>query len=112
MVCVDVLYAVLNVHAAVLCSGWLQLNCFTSGSCVFWVLNFDNVAPSEELHARLRGYIINLLNIRFMQLFTQPSMAVTWGRDPFIFYRVIRRFLCLLLITGPCVTVVLNFEQF
>ena len=57
---------------------WLQLNCFTSGSCVFWVLNFDNVAPSEELHARLRGYIINLLNIRFMQLFTQPSMAVTW----------------------------------
>ena len=27
---------------------------------------------------RLRGYTFSLLNIRFMQLFPQPSMAVTW----------------------------------
>ena len=56
----------------------MQLNCFTSGSCVYWVLNFDNVAPSEELHDKVTGIVFNLLNIRFMPLFTQPSMAVTW----------------------------------
>ena len=27
---------------------------------------------------RLRGYVLTLLNIRFMQLFTQPSIADTW----------------------------------
>ena len=27
---------------------------------------------------RLRGYELMLLNIRFMQLFTQPSIADTW----------------------------------
>ena len=42
------------------------------------MLNFDNVAPSEELHDKVTGLYFYLLNIRFMQLFTQPSMAVTW----------------------------------
>ena len=49
-----------------------------SGSCVYGGMNFDNVALSEELHDKVTGLCFTLLNIRFMQLFTQPSIADTW----------------------------------
>ena len=33
---------------------------------MYWGLNFDNVALSEELHDKVTGLSLILLNIRFM----------------------------------------------
>ena len=33
--------------------------CFISDSCVYWVLNFDNVAPSGKLHDKVTGFHFN-----------------------------------------------------
>ena len=46
---------------------------------MYWVLNFDNVSPSGELHDIVTGY--NLIcdkQLRFMQLSTQPFIGDTW----------------------------------
>ena len=52
---------------------------------------------------RLRGYILTLLNIRFMQRFTQPSIADTWVVTCSSFIECF---------AGSCVTVMLNFDNF
>ena len=44
----------------------IAVDLFTSGSCVYWVLNFDNVVLYGELHAGVTGLNLNWLNIRFM----------------------------------------------
>ena len=47
-----------------------------------------------------------------MHVSTQPFIADTWVVNRSSFFQTISRCLCILLITGPCVTVMLNFDNY